>query len=77
MLKGYDTEYECEISVQCFEVLDGFSIFNLEKGSTDYSSHEFTVYYNTEVETLFEHYFGTDHEREIILLMSGTVLNLN
>ena len=54
-------------------VLDAFPIFDLEKVPIDYSANEFPVYCNTEVEILCEYYFGTHNEREIILLLSGTV----
>ena len=54
-----------------------FSIFDLGKVPTDYSSNEFPVYCIMEVEILCEYYFGTHDEREIILLLSGTDLNLD
>ena len=45
------------------EVLDAFSIFDLEKVPSACSSSEFTVYYNSEVEILCGYYFGTDNEK--------------
>ena len=45
------------------EVLDAFSISDLEKVPSACSSSEFTVYYNSEVEILCGYYFGTDNEK--------------
>ena len=56
---------------------DAFSIFDLRKVPTDYSSNEFPMYYNIDVEIRCEYYFGTHNEREIILLLSRADLNLD
>ena len=45
------------------EILDTFSVFNLEKVATDCSSNVFTVYCNSEVEILCGYYLGTDDEK--------------
>ena len=45
------------------EVLDSFSVFDLEKIPTDCSSNEFTVCCNSEVEILCGYHFGNDDEK--------------
>ena len=69
------TEYEFLPDV--LQVHDAFSIFDFGKNPTDYSSNELPVYCNFKLEIICEYYFGAHDERETILPVSGTDLNLD
>ena len=55
-----DERFPCNV----LNILDAFSIFNLENVPTDQSSSEFSIYGYSDVEIPSKHFFDDDDEKK-------------